>query len=132
MFPLSALIPRRFPTFSEFGEIHVQVMGAVQLEILKSLISERFGENVEFGPGSMGLSCCQCDFHIRKLRSHQHPRMLPLCQMGKDRIQEMVILTGKAPVSAMGDYQKQVYAYTKGAGRLFCAPGGYGSTRPTP
>lgn len=34
-------------------EIHIQVMGAVQLEILKSLILERFGLKVEFGPGSI-------------------------------------------------------------------------------
>ena len=278
------------------GEIHVQVMGAVQLEILKSLISERFGENVEFGPGSIIYketiaSAAEGVGHFEPLRHYaevhlimepgepgsgvvldpscsedvldrnwqrlilthlaerKHPGVLVgaeltdvkitlaagkahlkhteggdfrqatyravrqgLCQAkcvllepfyefrlelprdkvgramadiqkmsgtfseseqkaetfsghafmsGKDgrieetpsgytsmpgkngqiketpsrytympekngRIQEMVILTGKAPVSAMGDYQKQVYAYTKGAGRLFCAPGGYG------
>ena len=32
-------------------EIHVQVMGEVQVEILKSLIGERFGLEVEFGSG---------------------------------------------------------------------------------
>ena len=35
------------------GEIHAQVMGEVQIEILKSLIQERFGVNVEFGSGSI-------------------------------------------------------------------------------
>ena len=35
------------------GEIHAQVMGAVQIEILKSLIKERFGISVEFGAGSI-------------------------------------------------------------------------------
>ncbi|MCI8599919.1 MAG: GTP-binding protein [Lachnospiraceae bacterium] len=35
------------------GEIHVQVMGKVQLEILRNLIQERFGLSVEFGPGSI-------------------------------------------------------------------------------
>ena len=35
------------------GEIHVQVMGEVQLEILQSLIRERFGLEVRFGAGSI-------------------------------------------------------------------------------
>ena len=34
-------------------EIHVQVMGEVQIEILKSLILDRFGLEVEFGSGSI-------------------------------------------------------------------------------
>lgn len=38
---------------------------------------------------------------------------------------EMVVLTGSAPVSAMRDYQKDVIAYTKGYGRLFCTLQGY-------
>ena len=37
----------------ESSEIHVQVMGEVQIEILKSLIWERFGLEVEFGSGSI-------------------------------------------------------------------------------
>ena len=37
----------------ELGQIHVQVMGEVQLEILKSLISDRYGVEVEFGSGSI-------------------------------------------------------------------------------
>ncbi len=37
----------------EAGEIHVQVMGEVQIEILKSLIQERFGLDVSFGTGSI-------------------------------------------------------------------------------
>lgn len=35
------------------GEIHVQVMGEVQMEILKSMVQERFGISVEFGAGSI-------------------------------------------------------------------------------
>ena len=35
------------------GEIHIQVMGEIQIEILKSLLSERFGLEVEFGSGSI-------------------------------------------------------------------------------
>lgn len=37
----------------ELGEIQAQVMGAVQIEILKSLIKERFGLEVEFGTGNI-------------------------------------------------------------------------------
>ena len=35
------------------GEIHVQLMGEIQLEVLKSLLAERYGLNVEFGPGGI-------------------------------------------------------------------------------
>ncbi len=35
------------------SEIHAQVMGEVQIEILKSLISDRFGMEVDFGEGSI-------------------------------------------------------------------------------
>lgn len=35
------------------GEIHVQVMGEVQIEILKGLLRERFNMEVEFGNGSI-------------------------------------------------------------------------------
>ena len=37
----------------QLGEIHVQVMGEVQIEILKSMIQERFGVSVEFGSGNI-------------------------------------------------------------------------------
>ena len=35
------------------------------------------------------------------------------------------ILKGKAPVSTMRDYQKEVVSYTRGMGRLFCSLKGY-------
>ena len=38
---------------------------------------------------------------------------------------EMSVLAGSAPVSEMCDYQKEVIAYTKGQGRLFCTLKGY-------
>ena len=38
---------------------------------------------------------------------------------------EETVLTGSAPVAAMGDYAREVAAYTRGLGRLFCFPGGY-------
>ncbi|MEG2350431.1 MAG: TetM/TetW/TetO/TetS family tetracycline resistance ribosomal protection protein, partial [Hungatella sp.] len=37
----------------EHREIHVQIMGEIQMEILKSLIAERFGVDVEFGERSI-------------------------------------------------------------------------------
>lgn len=37
----------------QLGEIHAQVMGAVQIEVLKSLIKERFGVDTEFGAGNI-------------------------------------------------------------------------------
>ncbi|MFZ5351826.1 MAG: NYN domain-containing protein [Bacillota bacterium] len=38
---------------------------------------------------------------------------------------ETAVLTGTAPVAAMRNYQKDVTAYTKGQGRLFCSLKGY-------
>ena len=35
------------------GEIHVQLMGEIQLEVLKSLLAERYGLEVGFGPGGI-------------------------------------------------------------------------------
>nr|WP_169170956.1 TetM/TetW/TetO/TetS family tetracycline resistance ribosomal protection protein [Bifidobacterium sp. DSM 109957] len=35
------------------GEIHVQLMGTVQLEIIASMLHDRFGLDVSFGPGSI-------------------------------------------------------------------------------
>ena len=37
----------------QLNEIHAQVMGEVQIEILKSMILERFHANVEFGTGNI-------------------------------------------------------------------------------
>ncbi len=38
---------------------------------------------------------------------------------------ETAVLVGRAPVIAMRNYQKEVTAYTKGLGRLFCSLNGY-------
>ena len=38
---------------------------------------------------------------------------------------EEAILTGRAPVAGMGDYHREVTAYTRGQGRLFCTLRGY-------
>ena len=37
----------------QLNEIHAQVMGEVQIEILKNMIQERFGISVEFGSGNI-------------------------------------------------------------------------------
>lgn len=38
---------------AQLKEIHIQLMGEVQVEILRTIILERFGVNVEFGPGNI-------------------------------------------------------------------------------
>ena len=46
--------PQLHVVWSEtLGEIHVQLMGEIQLEVLRSLLAERFGLIVEFGPGGI-------------------------------------------------------------------------------
>lgn len=42
---------------------------------------------------------------------------------------ETSVLTGKAPVRLLNDYQTEVIAYTKGQGKLTCQPDGYGPCR---
>ena len=43
----------------EFKEIHVQLMGQVQMEVLVRLIKDRFGVVVTFGPGSIVYKGCR-------------------------------------------------------------------------
>ena len=46
--------PKLHIVWNEFlKEIHIQVMGAVQIEILKTVIAERFGISVDFGTGNI-------------------------------------------------------------------------------
>ena len=42
-----------------------------------------------------------------------------------DQEGELTIIEGKAPVSLMRNYQREVVAYTKGRGKLTCSPAGY-------
>lgn len=56
--------------------------------------------------------------------------MTDLQQMGAnfglpEKERDMTVLSGSAPVSGMKDYQEEVTAYSRGAGRLFCALKGY-------
>ena len=58
VFPKLKLIEEENPSFEfnwdeEVKEIHVNVMGDLELEILKYRLAERFGLNVEFGQGSI-------------------------------------------------------------------------------
>ena len=45
---------------------------------------------------------------------------------GPEQEGELSILTGYAPVAGLGDYWKEVTAYTRGLGRLSCSLRGYG------
>ena len=46
--------PKLHIVWNEFlKEIHIQVMGAVQIEILKTVIAERFGISADFGAGNI-------------------------------------------------------------------------------
>lgn len=51
-------------------------------------------------------------------------RMHGICKVSQTN-GEMVVLVGSAPVITMNNYQKEVIAYTKGLGRLFCSLKGY-------
>lgn len=228
----------------QLKEIHARVMGEIQIEILKSLIKERFGIEVEFGTGSIvyketiknsvegvghfeplrhyaevhllmepgergsGLtfssSCSEdlldgnwqrlilthlaerahlgvltgapvTDIHITLIAGRAHQKHteggdfrqatyravrqglkraesvllepyysfhmeLPAENVGRAMtdIQKMYgefeppgiegeisIITGKAPVSTMHDYARELISYTKGKGRIFCEMAGY-------
>lgn len=46
------------------------------------------------------------------------------CQI-KEQTAEIAVLTGRGPVATMQDYAKEVMAYTKGRGQMYCALQGY-------
>lgn len=51
-------------------------------------------------------------------------KMHGLCEISQTN-GEMVVLSGVSPVITMRNYQKEVIAYTKGLGKLFCSLKGY-------
>ena len=58
MMPKLAMLEEEEPELhivwnEELQEIRIQIMGEVQIEILKALISDRFGVEVEFGTGKI-------------------------------------------------------------------------------
>lgn len=247
--PKLALLQEEDPSLQilwreDVGEIHIQVMGEIQIEILKSIMKERFGIEVEFDHGSIcykesikntvegvghfeplrhyaevhlkleplepgaGLifeSDCSEDLlaknwqrliltHLKERRhkgvltgseitdmkitlvsgrAHQKHTVggdfrqatyravrqglmeaesvllepyyefrleIPETYIGRammdieqmhgvfetpDRVGEMAVITGRAPVSAFGGYQKQVNLYSKGSGKLSLRVKGY-------
>lgn len=65
---------------SRLREIHVSLMGEIQLEILKSLISERFGLDVEFDKGNIVYketiaAAVDCAGHYEPLRHYAEVRL---------------------------------------------------------
>lgn len=65
----------------ELQEIHAQVMGEVQIEILKSMIAERYGVEVEFGQGSIVYKETICNAvegvgHFEPLRHYAEVHLL--------------------------------------------------------
>ena len=65
----------------QLGEIHAQVMGEVQIEILKSLIAERFQTEVEFGEGNIVYKetiedTVEGNGHYEPLRHYAEVRLL--------------------------------------------------------
>ena len=118
----------------ELQEIQVQIMGEVQLEILKSLIKERFDVDVEFGQGlRMAQSVLLEPYYKFRLEVPQQMIGRAMTDIEKmqgtfdtpDTTGEMSVLQGIAPVSTMQGYQKEVLAYSKGMGRLFTTLNGY-------
>ncbi len=65
---------------SRLREIHVSLMGEIQLEILKSLISERFGLDAEFDKGNIVYketisAAVNCSGHYEPLRHYAEVRL---------------------------------------------------------
>ncbi len=78
------------------------------------------------------------------LEPYYHFRLsLPQAQVGRaigdlramsasfsqEQEEDMTVLTGSVPVSALGGYAMEVAAYTRGRGHLNCSPGGYAPCR---
>ena len=78
------------------------------------------------------------------LEPYYHFRLsLPQAQVGRaigdlramsasfsqEQAEELAVLTGSVPVSALGSYAMDVAAYTRGRGHLSCSPGGYAPCR---
>lgn len=53
------------------GEIHASIMGQVQMEILQSLIAERYGVDIEFGEGT--ISYCETIAELVEGVGHYEP-----------------------------------------------------------
>jgi len=66
---------------AETGDISVQVMGQVQMEVLKHICMERFGFDIDFGPGTIVYKETICDTvegvgHFEPLRHYAEVHLL--------------------------------------------------------
>ncbi|MEE1195471.1 MAG: translation factor GTPase family protein [Lachnospiraceae bacterium] len=100
---------------TEGGDFRQSTYRAVRqgLKMAESILLEPYYEfRLELPPEMIGRAMSD----VQKM----HGRFEPPAQD-----EEMSILTGYAPVSAMRDYQREVISYSKGRGRLFCSLKGY-------
>ncbi len=123
------------------SEIQVKVMGAVQTEILKGMIEDRYNVSVGFGAGHIVYKeeTDEDGFHI--LEPFYHFRLkIPTQNVGKalsDLGQrsatfavtqtdgETSVITGDGPVATLWDYPAEVSSYTSGRGSFTTSFAGY-------
>lgn len=100
---------------TEGGDFRQATYRAVRqgLKMAESILLEPWYEfRLELPPEMVGRAMAD----IQKMQGRFEP---------PTQVEEMSILTGSAPVSAMRDYQREVISYSKGRGRLFCSLKGY-------
>ncbi len=125
----------------DLSEIQVKVMGAVQTEILRGMIEERFNVSVDFGAGHIAYKeeMDEDGFHI--LEPFYHFRLeIPTSNVGKAMADlgqrqaafavtqtdgQTSVITGEGPVSTLWDYAAEVASYTSGRGSFTTSYGGY-------
>lgn len=121
--------PQLHVTWSEhLQEMHVQVMGKIQLEILEQLLKKQFNLEVGFDQGSILYKETITDSieavgHFEPLRHYAEVHLL--LEPGEKNIGDRAIIIGSAPVSEMQDYAAEVRSYTHGDGNLECVVKGY-------
>ena len=106
---------------TEGGDFRQATYRAVRQGLMQAesvLLEPYYSFRLEIPPENLGRALSD----IRQMGGeHSSPEVLG----------ERMVLTGKAPVSAMADYMNEVVAYTRGRGRLSCYPGGYRPCRNT-
>ena len=101
---------------TEGGDFREATYRAVRQGLMESesiLLEPYYSFRLELPEQSVGRAISDID------------KMHGVCQVSQIK-GVIAVLEGEAPVSAMGNYQKDVTAYTKGDGRLFCSLIGYG------
>ncbi len=125
----------------ESSEIQIKVMGAVQLEILKGMIEDRFGVTVDFGAGHIVYKEEMDEDGLRLLEPVYHFRLrIPTQNVGKALSDlgmrsavfavtqtdgTFSVITGSGPVATLWDYPAEVSSYTGGRGSFTTSFGGY-------